>query len=72
MTKLLNKALDEVSKLAADEQDSVARWLLDELESERHWDEAFRNFSDKLGNLADEALREHRSGGTCPLDFDNS
>ena len=70
MTKLLKQAFDEVSKLDGTEQDSVARWLLDELASERRWDGAFRRSPDQLGKLADEALREHRAGRSRPLDPD--
>ena len=70
MTKLLKQAFEEVSKLDGAEQDSVARWLLEELASERRWDEAFQRSPDPLGKLADEALGEHRAGRTRPLDPD--
>jgi len=70
MTKLLKQAFEEVSKLEVAEQDSVARWLLEELASERRWDESFRRSPDPLGKLAGEALREHRAGRTRPLDPD--
>ena len=70
MTKLLKQAFEEVSKLDGAEQDSVARWLLEELASERRWDETFQRSPDPLGKLAGEALREHRAGRTRPLDPD--
>ena len=41
MTKLLQKAFDEASKLPEGEQDALGRILLDELASERRWDELF-------------------------------
>ena len=41
MTKLLQKAFDEASKLPEGEQDPLGRILLDELASERRWDELF-------------------------------
>ena len=68
MTKLLKQAFEEVSRLDGAEQDSVARWLLDELASDRRWDEAFQRSPDPLGKLAGEALGEHRGGRTRPLD----
>jgi len=70
MTKLLKQAFEEVSRLDGAEQDSVARWLLDELASDRRWDEAFQRSPDPLGKLAGEALGEHRGGRTRPLDPD--
>jgi hypothetical protein len=70
MTKLLQKAIEEVSKLPNREQDAIAGWLLGVIESERHWDEAFANSGDLLSRLAAEALTEHRSGQTQDLDPD--
>ena len=70
MTQLLKKAFDEASKLPAEEQDALARILLDELESEAHWADAFADTEDVLADLADEALSEYRSGKTQTLDPD--
>ena len=68
MTPLLEKAFAEASQLPDREQDALARWLLDELASERRWEEAFASSADQLGQLADEALAEHHRGRTQPLD----
>jgi hypothetical protein len=68
MTKLLQKAFDEASKLPEGEQDALGRILLEELASEQRWDELFSRSPDLLAELADEALVEHRSGGTEKLD----
>jgi hypothetical protein len=70
MTKLLQKAFDEASKLPDAEQDTLGRILLDELASERRWDELFAGSHDLLADLADEALAEHRAGQTKKLDPD--
>lgn len=64
MTPLLEKAFAEAAKLPESEQESLAQWILRELESERTWDEAFANSADALATLADEALAEHRAGRT--------
>jgi hypothetical protein len=37
----------------------VAAWILEELASERRWQEAFARSADVLERLADEALAEH-------------
>lgn len=68
MTKLLQKAFDEASKLPEDEQDALGRILLEELNSERRWEEIFSGSHDLLAELADQALAEHRAGRTEKLD----
>ena len=70
MTKLLEKALAEVSKLQKKEQDALAAWILEELASEQRWERAFSESSNALEELADEALAEHREGRTKRLDPD--
>ena len=68
MTKLLQRAFKEASKLPEGEQDALGRILLEELASERRWDELFAGSHDLLSQLADEALAEHRAGRTKELD----
>ena len=70
MTRLLEKAFGEAAKLPETEQDAVASWILEELDSERRWDEAFARSQDALSRLASEALAEHRAGETQVLDMD--
>jgi len=71
MTELLERAFQEASKLPDMQQNRIARWLLDELLSEKKWDSLFADSEDLLANLADEALKEHRAGKTKPLDLDS-
>jgi hypothetical protein len=68
MTKLLQKAFDEASKLPDSEQDELGRILLGELASERRWEELFSGSPELLADLADQALAEHRAGRTEKLD----
>jgi hypothetical protein len=68
MTKLLQKAFDEASKLPDHEQDALGRALLEELASERRWEELFAGSHDLLAELADQALAEHHVGRTEKLD----
>lgn len=70
MTKLLQKAFEEASKLSEGEQDALGRLLLDELASERRWEELFAGSHDVLAALAEQALAEHRAGRTEKLDPD--
>jgi hypothetical protein len=59
MTKLLERAFKEAGKLPEIEQNALAKWVLEELESERKWEKAFAGSEDVLERLADEALAEH-------------
>lgn len=68
MTELLKKAFQQAETLSGDEQDAFARWLLEELASEKCWSQAFAGSQDRLKNLANDALEEHRAGRTEPLD----
>jgi hypothetical protein len=70
MTKDLEKAFAEVSKLPEREQDAVAAWILAELASERASEGAFAASRDKLADLRAEAVREHKEGRTKDLDPD--
>ena len=70
MTQLLEKAFEEASKLPALEQNALARWLIDEVISERKWEKSFAESEDILDKLADEALAENEQGKTKPLDID--
>jgi hypothetical protein len=68
MTRLLEKAFEKASERSAAEQDDFAAFILDELTSERRWEQAFEDSQDELGPLADEALDEHEAGGSQELD----
>ena len=67
MTHLLEKAFAEAAKLSEDEQDAVARFLLQELKSEREWDKRFAESQSQLDQLAKEALDEQQEGQTRRL-----
>jgi hypothetical protein len=60
MTKVLEKAFNEASKLTENEQDALGEWLISEIQSEREWDRAFACSQDLLARLAKEARAEHR------------
>jgi hypothetical protein len=67
MTTLLQQAFDEAAKLSEPEQTVLASRLLAELAKEDDFDRAIERSTDKLANLAREALAEYRSGKTEPL-----
>ena len=64
MTELLKKAFREASKLPPERQDSLAAFVLSEMESEARWEEAFARSPELLERLASEALAEDDGGKT--------
>jgi hypothetical protein len=68
MGQLLQRAVEEASKLPEAEQEAVGAWLLAELESERRWDDLFAKSRDMLLEMAADAIREDEAGLTQPLD----
>lgn len=70
MTQLLKKAFQEASKLPVVDQNALAKWLIQELESEKKWEIIFAESEDVLDRLADEAIKAYKRGKTKPLDID--
>ena len=70
MTELLQQAFEQAAKLPQTQQDTFARFLLAELDSERRWDELLHRpeSEDLLAQLADQAVAAHRAGQTQHLD----
>ena len=69
MTKLLEAAVKEISKLPENEQNELAQLILDELRDEKLWDKSFSDSQELLSGLADEALDEHKKGKTKDLEL---
>jgi hypothetical protein len=67
MTKLLEQAFKKASELTEVEQNALAKWVLEELESDKKWDKAFAGSENVLEKFADEALNEYKKGKTKPL-----
>jgi hypothetical protein len=70
MTKALEEVFREAQRLPEAQQDELAVAIRAEIEAERDWENRLAASADALGALADEALGEHRSGRTRPLDPD--
>jgi hypothetical protein len=69
MTTLLQRAVAEVEKLPAQDQDAIAARLLAEVDDERQWDKRFASTTDdQWDRLAAEVRRDVAEGGTLPLD----
>lgn len=72
MTSLMQQAIAEATKLSDSEQDALAAIVLQEIDSERRWDELFARpeSHDLLSRLADQALAARRAGQSRKLDLD--
>ena len=70
MTELLERAIARLKILAPSEQNAIAAMILEELEDETRWDEAFSGSPNVLAKLAAEAMNEYRAGKTQELDPD--
>lgn len=71
MTELLQRAIAELNQLPETQQDRLAQWIMEELEDERQWDDAFANSLPQLEQLAQKALQDYREGRTQDLNVDN-
>jgi hypothetical protein len=71
MATLKDRVLEEIAKLPEDAQDAVWMQILEDIESERRWDEAFENSQDKLSNLASRVRANIEAGKRRPLELDD-
>ncbi len=68
VTKALQAAFDAASRLPEQQQDALARAIVDEVSLEESWDQKLAASRDALERLADEALADLRAGRAEPLD----
>ncbi|KAM3101538.1 hypothetical protein ACKFKF_07290 [Phormidesmis sp. 146-12] len=68
MTELLERAIARLKALPTREQDAIASMILEELEDDLRWDEAFSRSPDTLAELAATAMDEYHAGKTQELD----
>ncbi len=61
MSNLLQKAFELAKHLSEKEQDALAARIIDELVSDRRWQQAFDASGDDLNRLAAEALAEYNA-----------
>lgn len=70
MTRALDAVIAKLATLPADEQDRLARWLLDELRDEEQWARQFSTGQAGLSKLAAEARADRVAGRVTELDAD--
>ncbi len=70
MTQLFEKAIAEVYKRPANEQDAIASIILDELLDEERWSQAFERSQDKLARMAEKVRGDIKAGRIKEMGFD--
>ena len=70
MTQLLEQAIGEARKLPESEQDAIAVLILEELEDERRWDEAFASSQGRLAELATKVRQDIAAGRVRDIEID--
>lgn len=70
MTELMEKAMVALHQLPKEDQEIMAQWILEELESEALWKQAFSQSLPQLEALARKALEDHQAGRTRPFNPD--
>lgn len=68
MTPTLDAVIAKLATLPPEEQDRVARWLLDELRDDEQWTRQFKTSQDALKKLAAEARADQAAGRATELD----
>lgn len=70
MTSTLDAAIAKLTALPPEEQDRVARWILEELRDEEAWATRFGASQETLGRLAREARADRAAGRVAELEPD--
>jgi hypothetical protein len=70
MTKRLQEAIKLAKSLPPEKQDRLAGMVIDEIKSDRGWDERFTATADQLERLAKDAVERDRRGGSSEQGWD--
>ena len=70
MSQLLERAVEAVRMLPDPEQDAIAALILEEIEDDRRWEQAFARSPEKLTALAARAAEQVRAGQCRAAGFD--
>ena len=70
MTRLLEQAIEAAGKLPEAEQDTIATIILEELDDERRWSEAFARSQGPLSKLAEKVRADIAAGRVRAIGID--
>jgi hypothetical protein len=64
------EAFEKASKLSDSAQQLLAEQLIQDIESEMSWHNAFNKSQDKLNRLAEKAAKDYQAGNVKKMGFD--
>jgi len=70
MTAILSQAFDKAATLPKTLQKQIALQLLEDIEAELKWEQAFAQSQEQLAKLADKALKDIKAGRVKKMGFD--
>ena len=70
MTSTLDTAISKLAALPPEEQERIAKWILELLRDEADWDARLGASQGALSRLAAEARADRDAGRATELDFD--
>jgi hypothetical protein len=70
MTKSLEHAIERLRQMSEEQQDSIAKLLLHELDEDERWAQSTATHFQQLETLANDILEADRRGECEPLDPD--
>ena len=62
MTQLLQQAMQRVQQLSDEQQDMIASIIIEELEDDLRWEQAFANSQDKLAEWEKQVQADIQAG----------
>ena len=68
MNKILERALAAIAKLPDEQQEAIGANILDDLETEKGWEERFASSQDRLAELSKRAGEHIAASDTLPFD----
>lgn len=71
MVELLEKAFDKLTHLPVEEQERIARLILEEIEDNQRWDALFAKTRGTFSELTAQILADYQAGLTEELDPDS-
>ena len=70
MTQLLEKALNKVYKLSAEQQNAIAAAILEQLQDEKLWEASYAVSEDKLAKFLHKVRSDIKVGRVKKVGFD--
>ena len=70
MTQLLKQVIERIQQLPDEQQDMLAAIIIEELEDDLRWEQAFAGSQDKLAQWEEQVQADIRAGRFKKMDWD--